>query len=384
MPLLSADNSTLIIRGINNCLIALAQADMFQKLDKPEHAKELVTEGMALLEVAKKLEIEQSARARRAKNLTVAGDSLAEMVDAVCARCGVWTLDYVLLARDFIRRNYQQVYDSTLWTESTVEIDKASVTGVLILPEYVDRIIAIRGDSNLGQLSAEQPAIFFAVNPWIFEQTGSPLGFSYLTSVAISKLPPTAEPLRLYSDVATDKSKVFVRGETATGLVTETITLNGTTFVTSTYSYLVVLNCSKELTSGNVVVVGDTSGLPLSVIPPNVREQRFIRIQLRPTPTANVTCKILCKRKITPLVQDEDTPLLRDIGNVLINLAASDMFAKLGKDKAAADAKTKADGALKTLIDLERNQGANSFQIIPEVESTGAEWADSDWLVAKY
>jgi hypothetical protein len=383
-PTLGASDS-LQIRNVDNAVVSLAIADMWTRLRQLGKAAEMAKKAGAYLDEARNIEKTQSNLPRTAKQLTVAGNSLAEMADAVSARTGQYSPEALIIIKDFLRRNFQQVYDSTLWTESTVEIDWTSVTGVLVLPEFVDRIISIRGTSTLGQLSAEQPSLFYGINPWIFEQTGDPLSFSYLSPVAVPTLPTSAERLSLVSTSANDKTPVFVYGEAVghTSEIRESVTLNGTTPVLTSNAILVPLVVSKGITTGTVTITGNTSSTQFGFLLPNERERKHIRIQFRPTPTANVTCKILCKRRVTPFYQDEDTPLLRDIGNVLINLATADMFSKMGNDKGSADARAKANENLQTLIDLERSQGANSWQVIPDVEPSMSDWIDSDWIVAK-
>lgn len=381
---LSSDSSVPAIKNIDNALIEFATADLMQRLDKPDAAKACLDAANAELQALIELETEQAFKARRTRPVTVSGNTLEELSWAVAVRTTQYSPESAILIKDFLRRNYQQVYDSTLWTESTVVIEKASVLGSLILPEYIDRVISIRGNANLGQLSAVQPSLYYGINPWIFEQTGDALSFSYLTPVAVSVLPVTAERLSIVSTSASDKSPVFVAGELSTGsFITESLNFNGTTPVLTANSYAVPLTISKGITAGNMVVVGNTSGTTLVSVGTTERERKHIRLWFQPTPTANVTCKVLCKRKITPFAQDEDTPLLRDIGNVLINLACSDMFSKLGNDKAAADSRSKAGEALSTLIDLEKNQGANSWQVVPDVEPMMSWVYADDWIVAK-
>lgn len=377
---LSSDSSAPAIKNIDNALIEFATADLMQRLDKPDGAKACLDAANAELQALIELETQQAFKSRQIRPMAVGGNTLEEMSCAVAARTSQYSPESAILIKDFIRRNYQQVYDSTLWTESTIEVDVTSVTSVLVLPEYIDRVISIRGVSTLGQLSVAQPSLFYSINPWIFEQTGDPLAFSYLAPVGVRTLPLLTETIRLVSTSATDKTPVFLRDETL-GYVS--VNLNGTTPVTTSIGFTAPLTVSKGITTGTVSAVGNTSTLLLVELLPNERERKHIRIRFRPTPTSNVVCKVLCKRKITPLIQDEDSPLLRDIGNVLINLACSDMFSKLGNDKAAADSRSKAGEALSTLIDLEKSQGANSWQVVPDVEPMG-NWMDADmWMVAK-
>ena len=69
-------------------------------------------------------------------------------------------------------------------------------------------------------------------------------------------------------------------------------------------------------------------------------------------------CLVLGKRTIPPLVQDEDTPRIRNIGNYLIHMAMSEAYGKLGNAQGAANCKAKADAALEALLDLDVRQTA--------------------------
>jgi hypothetical protein len=58
------------------------------------------------------------------------------------------------------------------------------------------------------------------------------------------------------------------------------------------------------------------------------------------------------------------------------------MFSKLGKPAEAAEARAKGEQAIKTLIDLEMNQGAMTRRIVPNVESY--DWNNSNYgFIAK-
>lgn len=380
-----AGGDSLQIRNVDNAVIALATADMYTRLRQLGKAGEMAKKAGAFIEEAKNIEQQQSNQPRIAKQLTVSGNSLAELADDVAARTGQYAPDAFILIKQFLRRNYQQVYDSNLWAESTVIVDATSVRGVLVLPYVVDRVISIRGNANLGQLSAVQPSLYFGINPWIFEQTGDPLGFSYLTSVGVPILPTSPEALSIVSSNASDKSPVFVVGETVgtSNAASESINLNGTTPVVTTGNFLVPFTIAKGITLGTVTISGATSLVQFGSLYAAERERKHVRIQFQPTPTTNVACKLLCKRRMTPFAQDEDTPLLRDIGNVLINLATADMFSKIGNKDGAAEARAKANDDLKTLISLEMTQGAMSPQVVPDVEYAGYEYADDMAFISK-
>jgi hypothetical protein len=382
-PTLSG-SSTLQIRNVDNAVIALATADMYTRLRQLGKAAEMAKKAGAFLEEAKAIENTQSNLPRTAKNLTVAGNSLSEMADAVCARCGQYSPDAVILAKEFLRRNYQMIYDRYNWSEATVVANVASAAQEIILPVYFDRVLAIRADANLGQLEIAQPSLYFGIAPAIFEQTGTPVAFSYLTPVAVAVLPTQNERLSLVSSSSADTSDVFIMGESSGIEVSETVTLNGTTPVISANTFDTPLTIAKSLTTGTLTVKGYTSATTFVTILASERERKHIRLWLQPAPSASYVCLVLGKRRIKPLVRDEDTPLLRDIQWALITASTADMFAKLGNDKGAMDFRAQSETAIKSLVELETQQGAFSATVVPDFSGTcGLNDYDDSWLVAK-
>lgn len=358
------------LRNIDNLLVAYAVGDMLEQQGDYTNAQTKYTEAAALLDLMRKVEKEQANQPRKLKSITIFGDSLSEMVDAVCARCNQWTIPYTIMARDFLRRNYIDVYDAHMWPEASIiaEVDRDG--SEIILPEYIDRVVSVRQNVNLGELIPTEQSLYFGIAPSIFEATGSPVAFSMLTSVGVAVLPPINETLLFVSSKDTDNSTVFIRGETQGVEVEEEIILNGTIPVSSHFPYDTPITIAKGITDGGVTVTGKQSSTILQILYKNDREIRHPRIWLQPTPTTQDGTKalILGKRKCNPLVSDEDTPILRGISNVLINLAAADLFGHLGDDKMSARMTEKATKALATLIDRETNQSGFAQRIVPYVE----------------
>lgn len=368
-PLVEDDDSP-IIRNIDNCLIAYVQGDMLQRMRQYTKAKECVEEAGTLLELMRKDEKEQSNLPRRSKNITVYGDSLEEMTDAVCCRVGDYSAPAQIMIKDFLRRSYLDLWDSQMWLESLVMVKVPREQSEVILPEYVDRVIACRGNSELAELVPADQSLFFGVAPQIFEQSGSPVNFSIMTPSAVAVLPVNNEQMMLVSTSEFDLSDVFVRGETGGVEVSETITLTGLTPVPTFNTYDLPMTIAKGLTSGYITVTGRVSGTFLVRLFENERERKHSRLWLIPRPgdIDGTTCLVLGKRKIRPLLTNEDTPLLRGIGNVLIALATSKMWSKMGNDKAAVTSGEEAKGSLQVMINRETQQTANAPRILPYVE----------------
>jgi hypothetical protein len=261
------------------------------------------------------------------------------------------------------------VYDMALWNESQVLVNVAHDGQQAILPEYVGRVISVRASPNqYYSLTPVDNSLYFGMAPQIFEESGGqPFNFSYLAPVGVSLLPPQREQLVIASTSTADQDNVFIRGESAGVEVSETLALNGTTPVVTVNDYDVPLTISKLVTTGDVIISGNTSLAQLERILANEIERKHLRIWLQPNGVSG-TALVLAKRRIRPLLQDEDTPLLSDIQNVLIFYATSECFGKLGNAAMATDAKAKGDGALKTLLDLNTHQGAAGPRVIPYAE----------------
>lgn len=372
-----------LLRNVAPALIALASAEMMMGASgNPASASAMKADGAAAVEDMKSLLNDQSMRARRSRSLTVAGNSLAELTDAVCARCGAWDLESVIMVKEFLRRQYQAIWDSRPWKESNVLARVATDGQTLILPEYMDRVIAVRTDDQRTLLPVGL-SYLFAVNPSLFEQQGAPVGFSILTSSAV-RVSPVGEALRLVSSSVADKPVLALRGEAGGTELSEVVTLNGTTAVsTAAQNYNVVLTLAKPITVGTVTVTGATSGTTLLTLLPGERERKHLRLFLHPaSPNCGMEYLVLAKRRIQPLVTDSDTPLLRDCADALIHAAAGDLFTQMGKADLASDARAQAAAALVTLVDLETDQAANIVQIVPYIEPSYS-WSgydDTSWM----
>lgn len=379
LPDLSLAADVPILRNIENALITFVVGDVLEWQGKSDVATAKWAEANVLLDAAKKIETEQSNQPRRTKRITVAGNSLSEMVDAVCARCGTWALEQAILIRDFLRRNYQMLWDAELWPESMVLANVSSDGEQIVLPEYFDRVIAIRPTPDATyELTPVDIGLYLQIYPQIFEETAAAIGYSTLTPVGVHTLPPTNEKLTFVSTDASDKTNIFVRGESLGLEKSETVTLNGTTNVDSVNTYDAPLTVAKGITVGTVHVTGKVSGTALQALLPTERERKHMRLWLQPSPGTAETALVIGKRRITALASDEDTPMLRNAANVLISGAVADMFEHLGKPKEAENARNKAMAAMKVLKDGELRQNARQPRVIPSVDYSYA--YEESWL----
>ena len=225
--------------------------------------------------------------------------------------------------------------------------------------------------------------VHFQLDPTVFESSGVPYGFSMLTPVGVSALPPTPpEALIFASTSSQDKSNVFVRGESGGEEFSETVTLNGTSAVSTARLYDIPITVAKDLTAGDVSVTGSVSSAVLEIIPTNERERKHQRVWLLPDPGTTPSqsrCLVLAKRKIKPLLTDQDTPVITGCQTILIAAAAADLLQKLGQNDQANALRSRADAAAKVLTNLNTDQNAYMPRFIPDVPVRNYAGGGSDY-----
>lgn len=383
-----ADGDISVIRNSDTCLISYAMGDMLERQRQYAKAQAKFQEANSQLTALQALEKTRSNLQRTAKNITVSGNTLAEMTDSVCARCGMWGADVYALVAEFMRRNYQRVYDMALWQESLTIVEASRAAGVAVLPEYIGTILAIRFDGAYGALDVTDQSLYFRISPLVFEQSGTPVAFSILTPVAVRILPVATELLTFTSSSASDTSSVFISGESAGAVVSEKIALNGTTPQPTVNQYDVPLIISKQPTAGTITINGQTSGTVFQTLGASERERKHLRIQFQPTPDINTVgnCMVLGKRKLHPLVDNGDSPILSNVTNILIDMTTSDLLTQKGDMPGAAAADKRAQADLLDLISLETKQGANSQVVVPYIEPSfyNSAWNNDQWFLMGY
>jgi hypothetical protein len=396
-PGLPQNTSAVQIRGLDQTITTYVLADMLKRQRQYQKADQQFKIAQGLEAAAWAEEQQRSNKVRKTKLVTVGGNSLSEMVDSVCAICSDWTPETRTVIREFVRRNYQALYDVFLWPESIIMVRLIYKSETVVMPHYVDKILGIRGTDNF-RLAPTDPTLFLDVDPTIFESFGAAIGYSILMPVGVAVLPEVATRLRLASTRGVDVGSVFIRGEvTASGTeLTERVRLNGAGYVYTNNYYNVILTIGKDITFGDLTVnaADSTVDTSLVVIPANERERKHQRVLLSPIPTGSPmitvtdpsapappppppslstplgTLLVLAKRKIIPMQSDEDTPLITGAQQVLIAAAAADLFssADYAKPDLASYYQKKAEAAATALIRKNEEQQAREPRFVPQIE----------------
>ena len=381
-PPLVVGSDTPILRNIDNVLLAYAHYDMLQRMRQYGKAQVILDEATKLYAEAEAFEKAQTNVPRGTKKLSVQGNTLSEMVDSVCARLGDYQPATQILVKEALREEYRMIYDSQLWPESLVPFRADSDGSQIILPDFIDRVVAVRAEATGFGIRNEDISTFFGMTPQIFEEiTGPARGYSLLTPVGVYVLPEIQERLSFFSTDPMDNAQIFIRGESSGQIYEESVQLNGLSQVYTARAYDVPLTLAKPETHGDITVRGAFSNAPLQTLYANQTERKHMRLWIQPSNTTAHSCLILGKRKITSLVDDSDTPMIRNVHNVLINAAV----AAISKDAAVSQKYgVRAASALKTLIDGETNQQSRTPRVIPYVEPDYLWTAEQEgWFLAK-
>jgi hypothetical protein len=369
-------SDTPILRNIDNALIAFGIADMLKRDRHYAKAQQQLQEAQVLLQEAIALEQKQSNTPRAARPLSVTGGTLTELTDAVASRLSMWDAPSQNKIMEAIRRNWSELCDRELWTESVVIFSTQAQGQQIVMPDSVDKVIVVNDQANAG-MDVVEFEYLFRTNPSIFDINSSPTGFTVVTPVAVRVLPEVDEQLSLVSDNPDDAFLVSITGISDGIERTEIVSVTAGTGV-SAFEYLYPYVVSKPPSLGTLTISGASSLVKFGEIPANQSSVQHQRIVLTPIDSGsfNGYYFIVAKRKMPQLIAPTDAVSIRGCENALISMACADVVT----DAAAAQAfKADAEAKIVTLIARETNQQARRATITPYTDRNCM--TDSDfWL----
>lgn len=271
-------------------------------------------------------------------------------------------------AKEFLKRRYRMIYDSHLWEDSKVSLTLTTYDNQVILPAWVDKVLQVvltRGEltRTLGAFDRQN---IYQVDPKLLSETGEVVGFSHLNTVATHMNPPSVR-VKLVSSSGTDTASVRIQGIHNGNEISETVSLSGTTPVSSQYYYDEVYTLSKPQTTGYVrATTANDDANELQVLLPEDNERRHQRIQLHRDITEGHKLSILAKRTCAPLQHDSDTPQLGMCVNALLSFATADMLTRMRQISKAQVHIQEANAQVASMMDQDKQQRANVVRFIPE------------------
>lgn len=181
------------------------------------------------------------------------------------------------------------------------------------LDEEIDKLAVIRETESDNKLIYVPDQDFYKVIPDP-TATGYPRYYRLWEEVGVLAQLSADGTVYVKSSSASDTTsfKVSVVGRDANGLVvSEVLTCNGTTAVTSTTTFSAILQVSKSaVTTGTITLYATTGDGVLSRIAPEEIAPRYKKISMYPIPSAVITMYVEYFERIRTLENDTDVPQL--------------------------------------------------------------------------
>jgi hypothetical protein len=232
-------------------------------------------------------------------------------------------------------------YEDRVFTASSI-----SDQPTLGMPLSVRKILNIE-DPTTPRMLSETSARSFDRREAGSTDTGTPYEFFVAETRGTQKYPSTNGTITVNSSSTEDSGsnfKIRVEGFNNNGdLVTELITMNGTSLVASTNSYSAALGVERvvkatfsDQTFTGDVTVKDNAGNQIAHIPVMYTSPNYITVELNPIPGSVITYNIRAEMRVPPLINDYDWPKFDEqFHDILIFGVTQDLLAAWGKSDTA-------------------------------------------------
>ena len=220
---------------------------------------------------------------------------------------------------------YNNIYDRRPWMAALRPFQVSCVAGqgYVILPQEIAQVIDVSQTETPIILALRRYYNRLRRSISTTPNQGSPIELNPMGTIGIKAALPSGGTITVESDESTDTTqKIRVRGfDSTTKLpITELITLNGTSAVTSAESYSASEgyepSFSKDSTTSGTITI-KRSSTTIAEISPRDMTVRYMKWLAYPTPTQNTTLYITGKVRQFKLEYDEDVPVL-DCENAII------------------------------------------------------------------
>jgi hypothetical protein len=237
-------------------------------------------------------------------------------------------------------RRYRRILDMSTHNQALREFSLTTNTtqSQYGLPLYVDTILNIEDGANDWDLTEMTHSEYKAILPGNSD-TGTPEWYYPFGNFGVQVQPSSTGVLKFVSDSTSDTTTTYV---TATGYnanniwIQETVTMTGTTSVSTVKSFVTVERIVKSQNDGanwvGNLTVSDTSDNVLARIPVDVESPTYRWVEFYFKPSAALTYTIAANAFKPSLADDTDWPEFdEDYHDLLVIGAQIDTFAVFGK-----------------------------------------------------
>lgn len=319
--------------------------------------------------------------------------TLLDMANFVCAKVRQSDALAVTRCKEFLRRRYEMIYADQLWRASlythhfsvpnalvldfTPNITTTGEEGMYFMPELVDRVLAVRADD--AQVDVIDELMLYRGSLNQYEEEGDATKFSILSPAIFWVASPNLDNMPAqFSGLDTNETLTvrWIDGQDIRHTTVVTAASGAAAFATPDEDGVKLIETvTHAALAGNIVLQfdeGDTGAFQ-DVGRSVAGDLGFTprqRIRIYPKPGNGAAARgyeALVKRKLIPLTDDNDVPMLTGIENCLMSLAQADMLQRSRQYGKAQIVQAEADGLFDQFKRLEVVQQANRMQILPEV-----------------
>jgi len=273
------------------------------------------------------------------------------------------------MAKDFLNRQYENLYNSHDWDNiKTFSLEITTTTGNVILPNTVDIIRAAR---LVDVTSPLQPVDEVWLNdhaPRSFTEVGRPRLFMTLPDSPVSVQPAAVTTIEFVSSSTADAGTSFpirIEGTVNSLDDAEEVDLNGTTPVATTKTFTAISQITKPVTTGRITVTDVTAATKLGDIATQDTTGRYKQIKLIPPPDASVDVVFELFRRFEPLISDNDATILPQLNMVLTDLLTAELFEFDENEQRASYYRDKANAEFTLIISKETELQKQDNRISP-------------------
>ncbi len=269
---------------------------------------------------------------------------------------------------------YEDLWRKHYWKSITI-IDEphsiAAAAQTIILPNKLDVVFAISERTNDNILEGYSPHVYTKRYIESITDSDNPLAYTRSGTSPLAVQPAAASKITIVSSSASDTTQsVRIIGYNSNNvLITESLTLTGTTAVTSTNTYKAdgIVSLVKNALTTGILTITDASANVLGYISPDDYNNQHIIVKLQAPADAAYTLYVSGKEKFRPLKNNEDIPRF-DCGSALMEYAYAEILKPKGKLQESGESRKLAEYLISTVIGEESNQDELKQDTSPEIQ----------------
>lgn len=284
---------------------------------------------------------------------------------------------YETKIKNWVNHSYRRLYDRFIWRDA-VEFDLAVTTVVgqaeYILSKDVSKVIQITDRVNDRVLDGMNGPILNDRFVSTIDVQGQVDGWAPVGVTQYSTQMSTSDTLAVVSSDADDTATVTINGKVAGERDFETITLTGTTAVTTTKTFQSIESIAKSAVTEGIVDITETiATTSVCKLAPGEKVSYYQVIRFVRVPGTIATLYMTHKKAFRLMVNDNDTPMF-DCTNVLIRMGYAMSLRESGNNDLAIFEEQATD-AMITRLQGESNRDGTTHYARPLIKKLDIETA---------